>query len=133
MTYQETRPWAKAMRAAVASRKMPPWFADPQTGRFLNDHSLKPSEIETIGKWAGTGAAEGDRKDMPAAAQWPDGWQIQPDLIVKGPVVQIPAHPKVILLRRPRLYLRFLSLRAPGAGGHGGSIIWSKGETQHAL
>src|SRR5208337_944000 len=30
LTYKETRPWAKAMKAAVASRKMPPWFADPQ-------------------------------------------------------------------------------------------------------
>jgi len=25
---------------------------------------------------------------------WPEGWQIQPDVIVKGPVVDIPAHPK---------------------------------------
>jgi hypothetical protein len=28
LTYKETRPWAKAMKTAVASRKMPPWFAD---------------------------------------------------------------------------------------------------------
>jgi len=94
LTYKETRPWAKAMKAAVASRKMPPWFADPQVGRFLNDHSLKQSEIETIAKWANTGAVEGDPKDMPAAVNWPDGWQIQPDVIVRGPVVDIPAHPK---------------------------------------
>ena len=39
LTYKETRPWTKAMKAAVASRKMPPWFADPQVGRFLNEHS----------------------------------------------------------------------------------------------
>ncbi len=37
---------------------------------------------------------EGDPKDLPPAVTWPDGWQIQPDVIVKGPVVEIPAHPK---------------------------------------
>src|SRR5271168_535403 len=44
LTYQSVRPWAKAMKAAVISRKMPPWFADPQYGHFLNDRSLKTSE-----------------------------------------------------------------------------------------
>ena len=34
LTYQGTRPWAKAMKAAVLSRKMPPWFAIPSTGNF---------------------------------------------------------------------------------------------------
>jgi len=24
------RPWAKAIKVAVATRKMPPWFADPK-------------------------------------------------------------------------------------------------------
>lgn len=94
LTYKDARPWAKAMKAAVASRKMPPWFADPQFGHFSNDHSLKQSEIEAIGKWADTGAAEGDKKDLAAAVRWPDGWQIQPDVIVKGPVFDVPAHPK---------------------------------------
>jgi len=27
LTYQNARPWAKAMKAAVALRKMPAWFA----------------------------------------------------------------------------------------------------------
>jgi len=52
LTYQSTRPWAKAMKAATSTHKMPPWFADPQVGHFLNDRSLKPGEIETIAKWA---------------------------------------------------------------------------------
>jgi hypothetical protein len=94
LSYKETRPWAKAMKTAVALRKMPPWFADPQFGSFTNNHSLKQSDIETIAKWADTGALEGDRKDLPPAVQWPEGWQIQPDIIVRGPVTEIPAHPK---------------------------------------
>ena len=94
LTYQSTRPWAKAMKAAVAARKMPPWFADPQVGHFSNDRSLKPSEIDTIAKWADGGAAEGDAKDAPPPVEWPEGWQIQPDIIVKGPATEVPAHPK---------------------------------------
>jgi len=94
LTYQSTRPWAKAMKAAVAARKMPPWFADPQVGHFSNDRSLKQSEIDTIANWADSGAAEGDAKDAPPAVQWPEGWQIQPDIIVEGPTTDVPAHPK---------------------------------------
>jgi hypothetical protein len=33
-------PWAKAIKAAVIQRKMPPWFADPHYGKFANDSSL---------------------------------------------------------------------------------------------
>ena len=40
LTYQETRPWARSIKAKVESRQMPPWFADPQHGRFANDRSL---------------------------------------------------------------------------------------------
>ncbi len=94
LTYQSARPWAKAMKAAVAARKMPPWFADPNYGHFVNDRSLKQSEIETIAKWADNGAPEGDPKDAPPAVQWPLGWQIQPDIIVEGPSTEIPARPK---------------------------------------
>src|SRR6184192_3680571 len=65
LTYESTRPWAKAMKAAVVSRKMPPWFADPQFSHFANDPSLTQSEIDTIVKWADSGAQQGDPKDAP--------------------------------------------------------------------
>src|SRR6266705_6389963 len=55
LTYESTRPWAKAMKTAVVTRKMPPWSADPQYSHFANDPSLKPSEIDTIVKWADSG------------------------------------------------------------------------------
>src|ERR1700751_2037894 len=77
LSYQSTRPWAKAMKAAVAARKMPPWFADSQVGPFLHDRSLKQSEIDAITKGADGGASEGDAKDAPPPVKWPEGWQIQ--------------------------------------------------------
>ena len=95
LAYKEARPWAKAMKAAVVSRKMPPWFADPHYGHFANDRSLNQKDIDTIVKWVDGGAAEGDAKDAPPPVEWPaDGWQIRPDIIVDGPTFDVPAQPK---------------------------------------
>jgi hypothetical protein len=95
LTYDTARPWAKAMKVAVLTKKMPPWFADPQFQHFANERSLKPGEIETIAKWADGGAPEGSPKDAPPAVNWPkDGWEIQPDIVVNGPETKVPAHPK---------------------------------------
>ena len=76
MSYKETRPWAKAIREAVATRRMPPWFADPHVGKFSNDSSLSAQDIATLMKWADTGAAEGTPSDGPAPVQFVKGWNI---------------------------------------------------------
>jgi hypothetical protein len=92
LNYEGVRPWAKAMKTAVLTRKMPPWFADPKYGHFTNDRALKQSDIDTISAWADGGAKEGNPKDAPPAVSWPkDGWEIQPDYIVKGPEYPVPA------------------------------------------
>src|SRR5262247_2338188 len=56
LTYKDTRPWAKAIKQAVLSRVMPPWFADPRYGHFNNDRSLTQTEIDTIVGWVNNGA-----------------------------------------------------------------------------
>src|ERR1700693_3293516 len=48
LTYESTRPWAAAMKEAVKTRKMPPWFADPHYGKFTNGRTLSDGEIKTI-------------------------------------------------------------------------------------
>ena len=60
VSYEDVRPWAKSIRAKVASREMPPWGADPRHGEFSNDTRLKQSEIDTIVAWVDGGAKEGD-------------------------------------------------------------------------
>src|SRR5271169_3338521 len=65
LTYESARPWAKAIKTAVLSRKMPPWFADPHYGKFSNDRTLSQPEIDTLVAWADSGAKEGDTKDAP--------------------------------------------------------------------
>lgn len=83
LTYKETRPWAAAIREAVATRRMPPWHADPHYGKFANDMRLSEAEMATIRTWAQTGAAEGDPKDLPPAPKNDSGWKIgKPDQII---------------------------------------------------
>jgi hypothetical protein len=95
LDYKSSRPWAKAMKAAVLTKKMPPWFADPKYGHWANDRRLKQSEIDTIAQWADGGALEGEAKDAPAPIAWPpDAWNIQPDYVVQGPSYTVPANPK---------------------------------------
>src|SRR5262245_56991197 len=52
LTYEGTRPYAKAIKAAVLSKKMPPWFADPHDGEFRNAPKLTEKDIETLSAWA---------------------------------------------------------------------------------
>lgn len=92
LTYQDARPWARAIKDKVVARQMPPWFADPEFGAFANDARLSDIEITTIGTWVDAGAPQGDLKDMPKAPQFIEGWQLgEPDMIVELPEVQIPA------------------------------------------
>jgi hypothetical protein len=85
LTYESTRPWAKAIKVAVASKKMPPWFADPKYGHFTNERHLSDADIATLAAWANNGAPEGEAKDKPAPVAFRDGWNIRPDLILKFP------------------------------------------------
>src|ERR671939_423700 len=49
--YDAVRPWAKAMRDEVVSRRMPPWGAVKGFGEFRNDVSLTQDEIMRIAQW----------------------------------------------------------------------------------
>ena len=93
LSYQDARPWAKAIRQAVITRKMPPWFADPHVGKFANDRSLSQAEIDTLVAWVDGGEKEGDPKDAPAPRKFVEGWNIgKPDLILEMPTAfEIPA------------------------------------------
>jgi hypothetical protein len=86
LTYKEARPFAKAIREAVITKRMPPWFADPHAGKFANDTSLSQAEIDTLVAWADSGAKEGNPKDAPKPVQFVQGWNIgTPDLVVEIP------------------------------------------------
>jgi mono/diheme cytochrome c family protein len=90
MTYEQARPWAKAIKQRVSAREMPPWFIDRNIGvqHFANDESLSDEEIATIVKWVDSGAPQGNPADMPAPRQFASDqeWQFgKPDLIITLP------------------------------------------------
>lgn len=75
LTYAAARPWARAIRSQVATRAMPPWFADGTFSRAMaNDNSLTATEIATIVQWVDGGAPEGEGRP-PDAPEFPDGWR----------------------------------------------------------
>ncbi|MGH9673207.1 MAG: hypothetical protein ACRD44_08500 [Bryobacteraceae bacterium] len=83
LDYKSARPWAKSIREAVVSRKMPPWFADARYGHFANDPRLQAAEIETIRAWVEAGAPEGRPGDLPKAPVFGEGWQLgRPDIVI---------------------------------------------------
>ncbi len=95
MTYEDVRPWARAIRRRVSNREMPPWFIDQTVGiqRFKNNPSLSEEEITAIGQWVDEGMPKGDPADLPAPLQFPDEadrWHIgQPDLVVSMPIAHV--------------------------------------------
>jgi hypothetical protein len=66
-TYDDARPWAKAIRDEVLERRMPPWGAVEGIRAYRNDPSLTPIEVEMIVSWVEGGAPEGDAIYLPPA------------------------------------------------------------------
>ena len=55
-SYAEARPWARAIKHEVLTRRMPIWNAARGYGDFANDPSLSPFEIALIAAWVDGGA-----------------------------------------------------------------------------
>ena len=90
LTYEESRPWARAIRDKVTTRLMPPWYIDKNIGvqDFKYDRSLSDEQIATIAAWVDAGAPRGNPSDMPAPREFADRdkWHIgEPDWIVPIP------------------------------------------------
>ncbi|MGI8990942.1 MAG: c-type cytochrome [Bryobacteraceae bacterium] len=64
-TYDEARPWAKAIRDQVLQRQMPPWGAVPGIADYRDDPSLTPAEMDMVVNWVEGGAPEGDAAYLP--------------------------------------------------------------------
>ena len=86
VTYDEVRPWARAIRDRINSGQMPPWFAEGDHGRFTNERRLSTEEKTTINAWVTGGAPQGNRADMPKVPTFAKGWQIgTPDAVFEMP------------------------------------------------
>jgi hypothetical protein len=75
LTYEEARPWAKAIKEEVLERRMPPWQAVKGFGEFKDDRGLTQEDLEIISDWVEGGAPEGNPKyvpEVPKADKWLD-------------------------------------------------------------
>jgi len=84
-TYTEASAFAREIRRATQTRKMPPWAAVSGYGEFQNQRLLTVGEIKTLGEWFDKGVQEGEAGDLPAkysadsVSKWAYG---TPDLIL---------------------------------------------------
>ena len=84
LTYEQSRPYAKAIANAVTKRTMPPWHADAPAGTFHNERILSDAERQTLSSWAAAGALQGDAKDLPPAPTFAEGWALgKPDVVLE--------------------------------------------------
>jgi len=90
LTYEQVRPWARAIKQKVVVREMPPWYIDRHVGirKFKGDPSLTDAEIAKIVNWVDGGAPLGNPADVPPPRQFTDldQWHIgKPDLVLTMP------------------------------------------------
>ena len=107
VTYEETRPWAKAIRDEVLARRMPPWGAVKGVGDFRDDPSLSQPEIDLLVSWVEGGAPEGDAIYMPRAASFNPTGAAEPEsvpfAVTGGTVHEIGAATKLVGIRADKL------------------------------
>jgi hypothetical protein len=99
-TFEEVRPWSRAIRQKVVSGEMPPYRYDRGLGiqNLKHDLRLTEAEIQTIARWVDSGSPRGNPADMPPAPKFanPHEWAFaadfgQPDIIVKTEPFSLPA------------------------------------------
>ena len=85
LTYEQVRPWARAIKDRVTTRQMPPWHLDRSIGVYRDDPSLSDEEIGVVADWVDAGAPRGNPEEAPPPLdligldEWVYG---EPDLIV---------------------------------------------------
>ena len=94
LTYETARMYAPLMKMKVQTKQMPPWHLDRTVGiqEYENGAGLTDEEIETIARWADSGAPKGNDADMPAPPDLHEGgaWQLEemygrlPDVVVSS-------------------------------------------------
>lgn len=82
-SYEEVVGWADTIQEVVDEGRMPPWFANPEHGKFANDARLSDDEKQLVRDWIAGGCPEGDRSQLPEPRTFVAGWQIpEPDQVI---------------------------------------------------
>ena len=76
LTYEDASKRADFIAEITGDRRMPPWKAEPDFGKFHDECRLTDREIDLIAKWAEAGAAEArpricpKNRSFPRAGNW---------------------------------------------------------------
>lgn len=106
--YGRVKNYSHMIEEVLLTRRMPPWDANPDFGRFANAHTLSREETQTLLRWLQGGAPRGEGPDplaepLPPIPDWALG---KPDVILTLPEIQqIPA--------TGVLEYRYLKIRSP--------------------
>ena len=93
-SYDDIQGWEDMILEVIDQGRMPPWFADPNHGKFANDARLSDQEKQLIATWIENGMPEGDPADLPEPPKFTVGWQIpEPDQVfqMRSKPFQVPA------------------------------------------
>jgi thiol-disulfide isomerase/thioredoxin len=94
ITYEQVAAKARMIAEVVNERRMPPWYASPKYGQFVNRRGLSAEERETLIAWAESGKQPGDPAKLPPTPKWEStsSWLIgEPDLVVQTQEYELPA------------------------------------------
>ncbi len=93
LSYEDIAARKEIVRFVLKNRIMPPWFASPESGPWLNKLRLSEDERSRLLAWIDQGMQKGKPEDGPEPRQWVKGWRIgKPDAILKLPEpVELPA------------------------------------------
>lgn len=75
-TWTDAKNNADAVLAAVETRNMPPWRANPSYRHFKNENYLSDNEIQTIAAWVNGGQLPGDISQAPPLPNFQNGSQL---------------------------------------------------------
>jgi mono/diheme cytochrome c family protein len=90
LTYDQARPWGKAIARAAHDRAMPPWFANPEHGKFVEDPRLTDAQIDTINRWVKSGMPAGDLSQAPPQPTFSSEWLFgEPDDVFTAEPYQV--------------------------------------------
>jgi hypothetical protein len=87
-TYEEARPWAKAIKEEVLEKRMSPFQAVKGYGSFVHDYRVSQRDVELLVSWIEGGAPRGEAKDYPkeeiSSLITGNEWELgAPDLILQ--------------------------------------------------
>jgi peroxiredoxin len=93
LDYDDVVSWSRMIHQVVRDKRMPPWYAHPDFGKWKNDRRLSDAEQGQLLAWIEEGMPRGDDADLPPPRKWPEGWVIgKPDVVIEMPIeFEVPA------------------------------------------